>query len=71
MIEFAELSDCKFNYNEAWLYCLTLVHNRHKDWRMPTSDEYIFGDKIWGWHDDDSRQTDIVVRHAVTPVRDL
>jgi len=55
----------RLTYNEAWLYCITLDYDGHKDWRMPTSIEYNdlphrgwyverYGNDIW----------------AVTPVRD-
>lgn len=39
MLEFAptKIIGC---YKIAWLYCLTLDYNGHKDWRLPTDIEY-------------------------------
>ncbi len=41
MIESAPISPTRLTYDEAWLYCLTLEHNGHHDWRMPSYDERI------------------------------
>ena len=44
MIEFGDKTTFKLTKDEAWLYCLTLEHNGHKDWRMPRrSDNYNRG----------------------------
>lgn len=34
MIEIA-LPTTPLSFDLAWLHCLTLNHNNHKDWRMP------------------------------------
>ena len=39
-IEFAPAVTEVMSFNQAWLYCLILSHNGHKDWRLPTRDEY-------------------------------
>lgn len=40
MIEFALKIREDIEYDAAWLHCLTLNHNGHKDWRLPTQTEY-------------------------------
>ena len=70
MIEFAPMPQYKFSFNEAWLYCLTLNYNRHKDWRIPTEQEYmdyyeIISDSF------DERDIDEKYRYFVVPVRDV
>lgn len=32
----------KATWDDAWMYCLTLDYDGHKDWRMPTASETIF-----------------------------
>ena len=39
-IEFAPVITTVMPFNQAWLYCLTLSYNGHKDWRLPTRNEY-------------------------------
>jgi hypothetical protein len=34
------------NYEEAWLYCLTCIHDGHYDWRLPTVDEWHYSSTI-------------------------
>ena len=55
-------------FHEAWLYCLTLTHNGHKDWRLPTFDEYIVTSDLRDcWYDDAFYDTGIL-KHTY-PVR--
>lgn len=71
MIEFGP-PRTKLTVHEAWLYCLTLDYAGHKDWRLPTWDEYLYYRQICGWHQHDSFQLDVNTatdKHAVTPVR--
>ena len=41
MIERAPFVDHYLTHDEAELYCLTLDYNGHKDWRLPTFNEYM------------------------------
>jgi hypothetical protein len=68
MLEYGPIPDYNFTYDEAFLYCLTLDHNGHKDWRMPTVDEYNNKIAVYYWYED-RRVTDIFFR-KVNPVRD-
>jgi hypothetical protein len=69
MIEFAPRTIFEMTFDEAILYCRFLEYNGHKDWRIPTADEYYTYARILGWycgrelHDDYAWQ--------VTPVRDI
>ena len=69
MIEFAEILDQRVSFDEAWLHCLTLDYNGHKDWRMPTFNEYmIYGNVISeSWDSSDIGNKD---RYYIIPVRD-
>ena len=49
MIESARTSPGFLTFDEAWLYCLTLDHNGHRDWRMPTFDERMDFGSIGTW----------------------
>ena len=40
MIECAPASEITMTYNEAVLYCMFCNYNGHRDWRLPTTDEY-------------------------------
>jgi hypothetical protein len=40
MIEYGLKLEDVVAYDTAWLYCATLTHNNHYDWRLPTSDEW-------------------------------
>jgi hypothetical protein len=71
MIEVAPITYVKLTYEEAILYCQFLEHNGHRDWRMPTYEEYYHDKNIgakWSWY---------VGRHptyptgCVYPVRDV
>ena len=41
MIELAQVTQHSMIYSEAWLYCITLDYDAHKDWRMPSISEYL------------------------------
>lgn len=77
MIESARISPDYLTFEEAWLYCLTLEHNGHHDWRMPTYIERInlgcFGtwdimNKWWGQYGKEGEMKD---KMRVAPVRDI
>ena len=38
------------SFDMAWVYCLTLTYKGHKDWRMPTYEEWQSYNRIVGWH---------------------
>ena len=69
MIELASLTENKMTYDEAILYCQFCNHNGHRDWRLPTRDEYGNNDKIWGWFA--GRSSAWTVSQKVCPVRDV
>ena len=48
MIEKAPKTDYEMSYDDAFLYCLMLEYNGHKDWRLPTEYEYI-RELQWCW----------------------
>ena len=52
MIEIAPKSNIQLDYNQAFLYTITLNYNNHKDWRFPTEFEYISFEDITidAWH---------------------
>jgi hypothetical protein len=70
MIEFAPRSKEPMLYDEAILYCRFLEHNEHKDWRMPTQDEYRASSMITGWYME-NRYNNSVTLLFVFPVRDV
>jgi hypothetical protein len=42
------------DYTTAWLICLTMEHNGHKDWRLPTWYDYINSAELHDcWYEDD------------------
>jgi hypothetical protein len=49
MIESARPSPDRLTFEEAWLYCLTLEHNGHHDWRMPSYIERIGLEAYGAW----------------------
>ena len=72
MIDLAPRPDKEFNYDEAFLYCLTLTYNGHKDWRIPTRAEYEHHDSIYAtaWHDGRMhRGANFDFKHITQPVR--
>jgi hypothetical protein len=67
MIEIAQQTKHVITYGEALLYCQFLDYNDHSDWRLPTGDEYIASNLIWGWYQDKP----MLHYCSVTPVRDI
>jgi len=39
MLEIGPCSSRTLILDEAWLYCITLEHDGHRDWRLPTLQE--------------------------------
>lgn len=39
MTKFAPRISEDISYDQAFLYCITLAHDYHKDWRLPSFDE--------------------------------
>lgn len=68
MIEFAPKSEIKMTYEEALLYCSFLAYNDHRDWRLPTAEEYSENNMRLSWHDDWRIFRGTLL---VTPVRDV
>jgi hypothetical protein len=68
MIEQALRTDYGMCYDSAFVYCLTLDYNGHKDWRLPTLDEYASSNITRSWYE--GRECDYF-NWAATPVRDL
>jgi hypothetical protein len=69
MIDIAKQSAVWVLYDQAWLHCLTLVHNGHKDWRLPTEDEYRDYKFNEAWYNDDPWRDDVSKWYSI-PVRD-
>jgi hypothetical protein len=67
MIEYGSIPDYAFSYDEAFLYCLTLDYNGHKDWRLPTPDEYNDSSAIFCWYTTKSKSYS---KQHCLPVRD-
>jgi hypothetical protein len=70
MIEFAAMVFHQLTYSEAWMYCVTLEYDGHKDWRLPTLNEWSNSSELLGWYENASP----VFTHskrAVCPVRDI
>ena len=70
--EVAPKSDFRITYDNAWLHCLTLEYNGHKDWRLPTSAEYAVEHNTLSlcWYEDDPANDSFVTEWFVVPVRD-
>ena len=78
MIEKAPAAEKEMTYGEAILYCQFLEYNGHRDWRLPTQDEYLMDDEIvsgcWhiDWHIDwRTFRGTFSCTLLVTPVRDV
>lgn len=69
MIVIAPLTENTMSYDEALLYCAFLDYNGHRDWRLPTRDEYDSNVSIWGWYA--GRSSEWAVSYKVCPVRDI
>jgi hypothetical protein len=69
-IEIAQTTRKSLTYAEAQMYCFVYEENNIRGWRLPTEDEYVNHNEIWGWVQDDERQDEYGTLR-VTPVRDL
>ena len=73
MIQIAPSSSDTMSYDEALLYCQFLEYDGHRDWRMPTMDEWTKSDDIklmsWWIRDPDTIEDGIWL--TVEPVRDV
>jgi hypothetical protein len=52
MIEYAPKIEKDMSHDQAWLHCLTLDYNGHKDWRLPTYREYETSKITMSWFED-------------------
>lgn len=68
MIELAPTFFPELTYDEAWVYCVTLEHNGHNDWRLPTLLEWSNSSEILGWYEDAETVKKLRI---VCPVRDI
>lgn len=60
----------KCNYQEAQLHCFLCNHNGHKDWRLPTRNEYaeyLLGSGAW---DTEDRNLTRIHRRELILIRD-
>ena len=72
MIELAPSSENRMTYNEAILYCQFLDYNGHRDWRLPTKEEYWDTSGLYGWFSGVNHYLwDVDDIGFVTPVRDV
>lgn len=82
MIEIGPVSNERMTYDLAKLYILFYEHNGHKDWRLPTLQEWITRKDVYGWDEKGSLSSlqarkeplsdeDRQIRRYVTPVRDI
>jgi hypothetical protein len=69
MIELALQTQQEITYDLAWLYCITLDYNGHKDWRIPTADEYKSSRCVLSWHE--TRYKFLDLEYHVIPVRTI
>lgn len=63
------VSPTRLTFDEAFLYCITLNHDGHKDWIMPTFTMWVLDDLVTGWHDSAHLQRDSNGTSRVVPVR--
>ena len=73
MIELAPIHESVLDYDQAFLYCLTLSYNNHKDWRLPTNPEYAKTNEIptGSWYIHRSGGVIYDTRARTVPVRTL
>ena len=77
MIEFAPGSEREMTYDDAILYCQFLEYNGHRDWRLPTRQEYeadIANGSAMAWRWFTNRNIDhsaAFTTYWVLPVRDI
>jgi hypothetical protein len=69
MIEYAPKIEKDMSHDQAWLHCLTLDYNGHKDWRLPTYREYETSKITMSWFED--RFPELELEWFCQPVRDL
>ena len=50
MLNFAPMTSKEMTYEEAVMYCFFLEHGGHRDWRLPTLDEYSTNLGLSGWY---------------------
>lgn len=69
-IEVAPTSNEMMTYDHAKMYIMFYEHNGHRDWRLPTLNEWLnHNPPLLGWEDYAEHSSDIV--RYVTPVRDI
>ena len=68
MIERAPRKTYEMCYDSAFLYCLTLEYKGHKDWRLPTQEEYLTLTISYGWYEGRERSA---FKWGVSPVREI
>jgi len=71
MLEIGPCSSHTLIQDEAWLYCITLEHDGHRDWRLPTWPEMNSHQmrNYSGWTG--PYRTNLRIQMLVYPVRDL
>lgn len=57
VLEFAPVYYKKMTLDEKKLYCQFLDHNGHRDWRLPTDDEWDNHPELRSWHRDQNFAT--------------
>ena len=70
-VELGPVSSSNLTYDQAWLYCITLSHNGHKDWQMPSMGLWLSSHKIQGWASghEHGNLFSTTQHRSVTPVR--
>jgi hypothetical protein len=68
MLEHAPRIEKDMCYDTAWLHCLTLNYNGHKDWRLPTQREYDKSSITISWFED---RLPTPLQWYCQPVRDI
>jgi hypothetical protein len=71
MIEIGPVSTERMTYDNAKLYILFYEYNGHRDWRLPTLQEWINRKDVYGWDDKEPSIDYGPEFRYVTPVRDL
>lgn len=72
MIEIAPVSENEVTYSEAVMYCQFLEYNGHRDWRMPTHDEFMATIALGGsWYNTFNDSYPNTHKQIVIPVRDV
>lgn len=72
MIQYGIPLEKYVSYDTAFLYCLTLDYNGHKDWRLPTDlEQQDYSDANTFWYQDDTLMDDDDEHWDAIPVRDV